>query len=194
MTDLAWIRIETQSLAASAPWAVALVASSVAAFSDARTRRIPNLLTFPMLLLGFLVSVLPGSTVHFQDALLGCLLLGVPYFFLFVFAGGGAGDSKMMAAIGAWVGLAGAVPVLVAVSLSGGMLAIAYAILRGRMSDLAGNLRAILWGAALVGFCRVKAGDAQQVFPESQRMLRMPYGMAIFVGTLLAAGWVFLWY
>ena len=36
----------------------------------------------------------------------GALLLGIPFVILFLIAGGGAGDAKMMAAIGAWVGAA----------------------------------------------------------------------------------------
>jgi prepilin peptidase CpaA len=194
MIEITLAQLHTPSMAAFAPWGIALAATAVAAISDMRTRRIPNLLTFPMLFSGLLVSLLPGNTISFQEALLGCLVLGVPYFFLFVFAGGGAGDAKMMGAIGAWVGFTGSIPVLVGVALSGGVLAIGYALIRRRFAAVSGNLRAMATGAALMTFCRVPLANAQAILPEQQKMLTMPYGLAILCGTLLAAGWVFLWH
>jgi len=49
------------------------------------------------------------------------LLLGIPYFLLFAFAGGGAGDAKIMAALGAWVGWHNGIAVVVGVSIGGGI-------------------------------------------------------------------------
>lgn len=184
---------DPQGAAHAARWAMALAAAGVAAVSDARTRRIPNILTFPVLLCGLLASVIPPGNAGIGDALLGMLVLGVPYFLLFVFAGGGAGDAKMMGAIGAWVGFAGSIPVLVGVAISGGVLAIGYALIRRRLGSVAGNLKMMGTGAGLLALHRAPLSQAQDLLPEQKDMLTMPYGVSIFVGTLLAAVWVFLW-
>jgi prepilin peptidase CpaA len=185
---------DSQGAAQVARWAIVLAAAGVAAVTDARTRRIPNVLTFPLLACGLLAAFLPVGNAGIADALLGMLLLGVPYFFLFVFAGGGAGDAKMMGAIGAWVGFAGAIPVLVGVAILGGVLAVGYAILRRRLKAVGGNLRLMTMGVGLMAFHQAKLSQAQDLVPERREMLTMPYGVSIFVGTLAAAGWVFLWH
>ena len=56
---------------------------------------------------------------------------------LFVFAGGGAGDAKMMGALGAWLGLANGVVALVAVALSGAVIGLGYALIKGKAATTA---------------------------------------------------------
>ena len=171
-------------------WAVALGMAFVAACWDARTRRIPNLLTLPVLLSGLSLAAIQGGI---GDALTGMLLLGIPYFLLFAFAGGGAGDAKAMAAIGAWVGGHDSIIVLVAVALSGGVLGVLYALLQKRLRGVVSNLRMVAFGVALMAVRKGDVKQGQQFVPASGSMLRMPYGLAIFAGTVCAAGWVMIW-
>ena len=92
--------------------AMVLLFTSAAVFNDLRTRRIPNWLTVPSLVLALIVHGCHGLVVHgyrgLMDELLFSLLgfaagFGV-LFFLWLIGGGGAGDVKMMAALGAWLG------------------------------------------------------------------------------------------
>ena len=87
-------------------WSVVIVASLAAAAFDLRTRHIPNILTGPLLLSGLIWSGWHGGLAGLGDAAAACAVLAVPFVFMFLFCNGGAGDAKLMAGIGAWLGLA----------------------------------------------------------------------------------------
>src|SRR5437870_12983718 len=100
---------------------VALVA--VAAWSDLRTRRIPNWITVPGAVMGFALQIsyrgLPGAIASLEGAALG---LGI-FIALYVAAGMGAGDVKLFGAVGALVGPQSLILVFVLTGLLGGMVA-----------------------------------------------------------------------
>src|SRR5690349_17384627 len=95
-------------------YVVALIVASIAAVTDIRTGKIFNVLTFPSMLLGMLLlGVTSGMTAGnvgagFSGALqglLGCLsgmaiMIGMKLFLRAL----GHGDTKLMGAIGAFVG------------------------------------------------------------------------------------------
>ena len=81
-------------------WGVVIGTALAAAVCDLRTRRVPNLLTGPIVLAGLAWGIWVGGWAGLADSVAGCLLLAIPYVLLFVFAGGGAGDAKLMGAIG----------------------------------------------------------------------------------------------
>ena len=114
-------------------WGVVLAASGLAAAWDLRCRRIPNLLTGALWVAGLATSGALAGLPGLVDAVLGCCLLAAPYVLLWAFAGGGAGDAKMMGAVGTWVGVALGALCLVAVSLVGVLLALACAAHAGRL-------------------------------------------------------------
>lgn len=73
-----------------------------AAISDIRTKKIPNALTFPLMLVGVLANTATGE--GWQFALTG---LGVAFALHYVLASlslEGAGDAKLMMAVGAFLG------------------------------------------------------------------------------------------
>ena len=86
-------------------WGIVIGASLVAAVFDARRNRIPNVLTIPLLLLGVTSSIFFGGLSGLAQSVGACILLALPFVLLFIFANGGAGDAKLMGAIGAWIGL-----------------------------------------------------------------------------------------
>jgi prepilin peptidase CpaA len=174
-------------------WGVVIGASLVGAVLDARSQRIPNALTGPLLASGLAVSTWAGAVPGLFDSLAGCAALAVPYVLLYALAGGGAGDAKLMGALGAWLGLVQGVIVLVAVALCGGLLAIVYALAKRRLGRTFGLVAHA--ARAFSGFCvgALSLRDAGAAFPADSEVQPMPYGPAILLGVLLSAGGLLLW-
>src|SRR5271165_4245123 len=85
-------------------WLPLVLALLAAAIIDARVRRIPNWLTSG-LLLGGLGRALAGGGIHGLDQSLFGMLCGASLpLILYAISAVGAGDVKLLAAIGAWIG------------------------------------------------------------------------------------------
>lgn len=103
----------------------------VLAVIDARTGYLPDLLTFPVVWLGLLVNLHAGFAA-LQEAVLGAV---AGYLFLWLIAmafvwltsrhGLGRGDCKLLAALGAWFGLAALPSILLLASATGLCVALA---------------------------------------------------------------------
>lgn len=166
----------------------------IAAWWDVRTRRIPNGLIVMGLLLGVLVNELLPSGVGFnsemlpgglgwnaavQGAGLG-LILFLPLYWLRAM---GAGDVKLMAVVGAFVGPAGVIGAALLTLLVGGAMALLVA-LQGRMlGRLLQNVRLLLLG----GIVKASAGQMPSMQDLPVSVGKLPYGVAIAAGTL---GWL----
>src|ERR1700728_2080017 len=98
----------------------ASVCALVGAAFDVKSRRIPNKLTGPALLFGLALHL----TLNGWHGLLNCLAAGLicgAVFLVFYLAGGmGAGDVKLITAVGCIAGLSCVPYLLVLTSLAGG--------------------------------------------------------------------------
>lgn len=166
-------------------WGVVTGASLTAAILDLFSGRIPNWLTIPVFLCGLAWAWSFAGLAGLADALCGGLLAAMPFLVLFVSAGGGAGDVKMMAAVGVWLGVLNALAALAAVCAAGIVLAVIVSLGRRRLSSLA---RAV----GLLA-CGVWAMPGAQGNRRPLRHDTMPYGPAIFAGVLAAAIGVHVW-
>jgi len=174
------------------PWYIVMLAAIAAAIWDLRTGRIPNLLTIPIFLAGLLWSTWHGGGSGLLVALGSAILLALPCFVLFVYAGGGAGDVKLLGALGAWLSIHDAVSVLLCVALAGVVYGIISALLRRRSAILFSNLARMGRGFALA-FATRRVRDAQILMPEEKQMQPMAYGVSICLGVWVAAGGRWLW-
>jgi prepilin peptidase CpaA len=151
--------------------AVLLLLLVIACVSDIRARRIPNPLVATVLVGGFLVTtafdpVVPGLLRAAAGVAVG-LAIWLPGWLLRMM---GAGDVKLFAASGAWLGPAGAVNAAVAAAVLGGALALIWLFARrGRAGT-----RRTLWAAAVAPRTLVDARSD----PTSMREL-VPYSLAI---------------
>jgi prepilin peptidase CpaA len=114
--------------------AVAVLAATIALVSDVRTRRIPNWLTGSTLLIGLLVNLFasgpPGLVAAVTGMAVGFLLL-IPFY---VLRAVGAGDVKLLAALGAVLGVQALLAVAAAGALVGGLMSLIILARRGRLS------------------------------------------------------------
>ncbi len=161
---------------------LAAAVAVLAAISDVKARRIPNLLTYPAMVAGLLLQcVLHG----WRGLLLGAgggLLFGGVFLLFYVVRAMGAGDVKLAAALGCIVGWPATVPVMIETALAGGVLAIIFMILSGRIVE---TLRNTLWVA---GFHLQHGLQAHPTINlDNPTAVRMPYGLAFAVGTLFWA-------
>jgi prepilin peptidase CpaA len=175
-------------------WYVAIATALAAAILDVRSRRVPNWLSGPVLLSGLIWAAYSGGAAAAADSLAGCLVLALPYVLLFVFAGGGAGDAKLMGALGAWLGLMNGGLVLFAVALSGVVLGMGTAVARKQTSTVLVNLRQISGSMLFLRHRQGGLSDMHGLLPKSEEMQTMPYGLAILAGVCMAAGGVFIWH
>jgi prepilin peptidase CpaA len=179
-------------------WGAVLGASLTAALLDLRTQRISNRLTVPLVVSGWLFSAWAAGFAGLADSLAASLLLGGPYVLLFALGQGGAGDAKMMAALGAWLGVRYGLIVLACVAGTGALLGLLRLVVHRRRGMLLQNLGASLY-LYLVAFAGggrgwelLKADPAEQITVDS-RQITIPYGVAIFLGVAVGCGLVHLW-
>ncbi len=177
-------------------WGVVIGASLVAAFGDIKTQRVPNALTFPLAIAGLAWAGWRGGVEGFAEAAGACVLLALPYVFLFVFAGGGAGDAKLMGAIGTWLGLKQSVLVLFCVAIAGILLALVRAISQRRLKLVSTNVFISIY-SFFVSVAGGRTPRAASYRTESEAGPSdgsgVPYGVAIALGVCAAAAIAGLW-
>src|SRR4051812_47427772 len=119
----------------SLPIAVVMAAALGLAFIDVCKFKIYNVCTYPLLLGGLLYHGMTGGSQGLLDSLLGTLLgLGI-LLPLYALGGMGGGDVKLMAAIGAWLGLLLTFAVFLASSLIAGVYALILVVAYGRVRE-----------------------------------------------------------
>lgn len=110
-----------------------------AAVVDLRSRRIPNWLTFSLVLSGIAQSFMHGALTTPGMSLVGFAVgFGLPFTLFFLNAVGG-GDVKLLAGLGAWFGPVAVFQIFVLEALLGAILVIAQATATGRMKVLLRN-------------------------------------------------------
>lgn len=175
-------------------WAAVAGISLTAAVFDVRTGRIPNWLTAAAFLAGITWCVCIGGVSKLGDGVGACALIGLPYVLLFLFAGGGAADAKLMGALGVWLGIHNGIVLLIAVLGAGAVLGIGYAIAKQRIANVVANISLILLGLKRVLVGRHNWSEATGLIPDPDVMLKVPYGLSICAGTLIAAVGSLAWH
>lgn len=162
--------------------AVLLVVVIAAGIFDLRYRRIPNWLTLSGILAGIGMHLLSSGRHGVGEALLGfgcSLLLYLPLYFL---RGMGAGDVKLMAAVGAIAGPLNWVLIFLMTAILGGIVSFIYVLYRKRLHDTLWNVGIIV---AEIGHGRTPVLRDPKLDVRSQEALRMPHGALIALGCMV---------
>jgi prepilin peptidase CpaA len=157
--------------------ATLIAGAGAGAAIDIRTRRIPNVITLGTAVAGLGLATAGLSGISPASSTLG-LLLGLLLMLPgHVFGATGAGDVKLMAAIGAVLGLERIVQAFLFTAIAGGVLAIVVAIANGRFGVTVRR----------TGRLMAAPGDASREIEATGADNRFAYGPAIFAGSVLAA-------
>src|SRR6201987_3996329 len=160
-------------------WLLAVFLALWAGVLDWRYRRIPNWLTLPGLLAGIAVNTLANGWAGAKTSLLGAglgLLILLPFVMIKAL---GAGDWKLIGAIGACLGPTRLVAVLIGSMLVAGVMALVLIIYKGRLRQAIGNI-----GAMLLAFVTLHLPGAE-VSLDNPDAVKIPFGVAVAFTVLL---------
>jgi prepilin peptidase CpaA len=151
----------------------------VAGVMDWRSRRIPNWLTVPGLFVGVIANTAvfgwSGAKASLLGAGLGLLLL-LPFVLIRSL---GAGDWKLMGALGAFLGPSNLLDVLLVTVLMAGVMALALIVWKGRVRQTMRNILQIL--GAFFSFHL----PGPEVSLDSKESLKIPFGVAVAAAVVL---------
>ena len=155
----------------------------IASVSDYRTHKIPNWLTAGGIVFALIYSAaVPFSRDHGFLWALGGLLLGfvimLPCYLLRIM---GAGDVKLMAMVGAFLGVTDILPAVIFSFITGGIAALVFALYNKALLRMLGNVKNVsqmMMLSAIGGFrpdVQIEAGKS---------VGKLPYGICISIGTI----------
>ena len=164
----------------------AVLLACAAGWMDFRSRRIPNWLTVPGLLLGIALRAATGGWPGLKSSLLGAglgLLLLLPFVLLKAL---GAGDWKLAGALGAFVGPGVLTDLLLASVFVAGLMALGLIIYKRRFGETMRNMTHLVASLFTLHMPR------PEVSLDNPRSLKVPYGVALAL-TVAAYGAGHMW-
>ena len=165
----------------SVPVVAVVAVVTAAAVYDLKYRRIPNALTLGAAAVAIAIH---GVLNGWSGVLLAASGLGVGvglYFPLFALGGMGAGDVKLLGAIGAWLGPMGAVWTGLCGAIAGGIMALVVALARGYAGTAVRNVGAMLRLWSVVGVQPVEG-----LTLANTASVRLPYALPLAAGALVS--------
>lgn len=161
-----------------------LILLLIAMWQDTRHFRIPNKLVYPGTVIGILLHVLLPEEMDGFGILTSLAGLGVGLIVLlplYLLRAMGAGDIKLMAMVGAFVGPSGMLSVTLYVLLAGGILAMSAVLVKRKFSNLLDNLRIMF----MLRLARSSIASLTTPDTRPQSVGKLPYGVAIAAGTFV---------
>jgi prepilin peptidase CpaA len=153
----------------------------VAAYIDGKQLRVPNWITFPMVLSGLVFSVATDGLSGLGDGLLGMVVGLACLLPLYAVGGMGAGDVKLMAGIGAWLGATVTFYAFCVSTIVGAVMALIMVLYRKSFTKHYANFLMIL-----VEWMQIKnPKELSKIAAERKSgMLLLPYGIPICIGSI----------
>src|SRR5712691_7755539 len=110
---------------------IAILTGLAACGFDLYRRRIPNALTLGAALAALVVSSYTGGLAGAGSSVTGWVIATALWLPLYALGGMGAGDVKLIAAVGAWLGPADVIHAALYAAIAGAVFAVALALARG---------------------------------------------------------------
>jgi len=182
------------SLFTAANWPLLVICAGMiaAAVIDWWKFKVPNRLTFPLIISGWLLGVCNNFGLGAGEGGVGASLLGTLLAFglmlpIYAIGGMGAGDVKMTMGFGAWMGAFYGLPdglwiivyAFCAGTIVGGVIGMAMMMLRGRYRQNVANVKEIVGDL----FTSPSIGEvANRANKRRPRWHRLPYGVPLCIG------------
>jgi len=159
-------------------WAFVLTLTFLAAATDWRTRKIPNWITVPGIVAGItlrsVISGWPGTKASLEGAGLALALL-LPLVLLRAL---GAGDWKLMGAIGAFLGPMLFLFILFGSIFASGLMSAIHMIKTKRVKETLKNIVELVRGFVVFGF-----QPNPNISLDNPKLLKIPFGIAVAAST-----------
>ena len=159
---------------------IVLLVGAAACVIDLRTRHIPNALTFGTALAALLYHTVAGGLDGFLASAGGWFVGAALFFIPFALGGLGAGDVKLLAALGAWLGPRDAVWLALYTAIAGGVLAIVVGLSHQYLRQAFSNVWLLLTHWRARGLA-----PHPDLTLNGAKGPRLAYGAAIFSGTVV---------
>lgn len=150
-----------------------------AAIYDYRSRLIPNVITFAAMLTGLGLHSLHTGWNGLWFSFSGLALGGGMLLFFYLLGGMGAGDVKLMAGVGALLGVEKVLAVFILTVIAGGLMAVVQILRQYSFKKILSHIKNLLHGFSYQKYFRL---DNKTDDPIENTL---PYGVAIAIGTLL---------
>lgn len=154
-------------------------------YTDLTRKKIYNLVTINAMLLGLIIQAWTGGMAGVRDSFYGIGVGFLVFFLPFLVKGISAGDLKLLAAVGALKGPVFVGEAALLTAACGGLYALVLLLLQGRLRETLAKIWQIV---LLLGLMpgRMKVTNLSSY---GEKSIRIPYGLAIFSGTVLAWFW-----
>jgi prepilin peptidase CpaA len=162
---------------------VLLTVMIAAAVYDIRYRRIPNWVTAGGVVLGIAINAVIGESAG-RGLLFALAGFGVAfglYMALYILRAMGAGDVKLMAAVGALVGWKAWFGVFFVTAIVGGIMALLLVLMRGRLKHTLWNVGFIV---SEMGHGRPAYVGKEELDVRSPKAIGLPHGAVIAVSVI----------
>ncbi|HWQ54810.1 MAG TPA: A24 family peptidase [Bryobacteraceae bacterium] len=153
-----------------------------AAVYDFRFRRIPNWLAVTGFCAGLALNTVLGGWGGLGLSLAGFGAAFGIYFLLYMIHAMGAGDVKLMGAVGSLVGASNWMVLFASTAIVGGLAAIVLVIVKGRLRQTFWNIGFIL--SELLHF-RAPYMTKDELDVKSEKAVTLPHGVSIAMGTVV---------
>lgn len=157
---------------------------AVLSYQDCRYRRLPNALTLGGALVALAVRYGVGGFTSGNEGLWGGIVCGLFLLLPFILRAAGGGDVKMLFACGTIVGLSAAAEMILFTSLAG-LLLMAFMLVLGNAD--ARRLKHLF--RTLFDWRYDRKAGAAALPPKDNERCRVPFGVAIAVGTAVTMVW-----
>jgi prepilin peptidase CpaA len=153
-----------------------------AAITDLLRKKIYNFQTYPAMIAGLILGFLYGGLNGALENAAG-LAAGIAILFVFFIIGGlGAGDVKLLGAIGALKGAQFVIWTMFYTGLVGGAVALAVIVWKGTYRQTWMNFSILIRHPLMF----MRSPDSSRTLADKQALQYLPYGLVISIGCLWA--------